>query len=53
MTREDEAKIRREGFSITQQDAEKLLKFIDLFDPHHFFIEPDIVVKLESVSGVE
>lgn len=51
MTREQEAKIRREGFPFIEQDAKHLLDFIKLFDPNHFFIEPEIVIKLERKAG--
>ena len=48
MTKEDEAKIRREGFPLTREDAQHLLYFIDLFDKEHNAIEAEIVVKLEQ-----
>lgn len=51
MTKEDEAKIRREGFEITREDAKHLLAFIDLHDPTHHSIEPEIVVRLELIAG--
>ena len=51
MTKEDEAKIRREGFPLTRDDAKHLLDFINLFDPRHEMIEPEIVVKLEQKKG--
>ena len=54
MTKGQEAKIRREGFPLTKLDAKHLLDFIELFDPNHFLIEPEIVVKLEQkASGIE
>ena len=52
MTTSDEAKIRREGFPITKQDAKALLDFIKLHDPSHRTIEPDIIVKLELLAGI-
>lgn len=42
-----EAKIRREGLPLTVQEAKALLDFIDLQNPSHDAIEPEIVVKLE------
>lgn len=48
MTKEEEAKIRREGFPLTKEDAEHLLHFIDVFDKRHDMIEPEIIVKLEQ-----
>lgn len=53
MTREGEAKIRREGFPLTEKEAKALLDFIDLFDPNHSAIEATIVVKLERMSKEE
>ena len=47
MTKNDEAKIRREGFPLTQLEAQALLDFINLKDPKHFMVEPEIIVKLE------
>lgn len=51
MTKEDESRIRRDGFPITQQDAVKLLEFIDFWDKSHNTIEPAIVVRLELLAG--
>ena len=48
----DEAKIRREGFPITRQDAKALLDFIKMHNPSHDAIEPEIVVKLELLAGI-
>lgn len=53
MTREDEAKIRREGFPVNGEDAKRLLAFIDLFDASHFYIEAETIVKLEQLSERE
>ena len=50
MTKNDEAKIRREGFPIDDRDAKHLLNFINLHDKEHFMIEPEIVVKLEKLA---
>jgi hypothetical protein len=47
----EEAKIRREGFPITPKDAKALLDLIELKDPTHDTIEPEIIVKLELLSG--
>ena len=46
----EESKIRRDGFAITSDDATHLLDFIDLHDPRHTSIEPEIVVRLELLS---
>ena len=43
--------IRREGFPITRCDAKALLDFIALLNPEFDMIEPEIVVKLELLSG--
>lgn len=51
MTKCDEAKIRREGFAITSNDAKVLLEFIDMHNKNHDAIEPEIIVKLELLSG--
>ena len=45
-----EAKIRRCGFPINKQDAQALLMFIDLLNPSHDMIEPEIIVKLELLA---
>jgi len=50
--KEDESKIRREGFPITRQDAIALLDFIDLHNPSHDMIESEIIVKLELIAGI-
>ena len=50
MTKGEEAKIRREGFPVTKEDARALLAFIDLHNPSHDTIEPDVVVKLEILA---
>lgn len=47
----EEAKIRREGFPINKYDAKALLDFINILNPKHDMIEPEIVVKLELLSG--
>jgi len=47
----EEAKIRREGFPLTKDDAARLLSFIDHTNPRHDMIEPEIIVKLELLSG--
>jgi hypothetical protein len=46
-----EAKIRREGFPLNKSDAQALLDFIDIVNDSHDMIEPEIVVKLEILSG--
>ena len=51
MTKCDEAKIRREGFSITSENARALLEFIDMHNKNHDAIEPEIIVKLELLGG--
>jgi len=48
----EEAKIRREGFPITREDAKALLNFIKTYNPSHDAIEPEIVVKLELLAGI-
>ena len=50
MTAENEAKIRREGFPITIDDANHLLHFIKVVNPSHDMIESEIVIKLELLS---
>ena len=52
MTKQDEAKIRREGFPINSKDAKRLLEFIDLYNKSHDVIEAEIVVKLEVLAGI-
>lgn len=51
MTKCDEAKIRRKGFAISSADARALLEFIDMHNKKHDAIEPEIIVKLELLSG--
>lgn len=48
----DEAKIRREGFPLTIKEAKALLNFIEMHNPSHDAIEPEIVVKLELLAGI-
>ncbi len=47
----DECKIRRCGFSLTKQDAQSLLDIIDMLNPNHDVVEPEIYVKLEILAG--
>jgi len=51
MTKCDEAKIRREGFNITSEDAKALLEFIDMHNQKHDAIEAEIIVRLELLAG--
>jgi len=50
MTKQSEAKIRREGLPINSTDATALLDFIDVHDEEHLMIEPEIVIKLELLA---
>ena len=47
----DECKIRRCGFPLTKQDAQALLDIIDMLNPNHGVVEPEIYVKLEILAG--
>jgi hypothetical protein len=51
MTHSDESRIRRDGFPIDKYDADSLLQFIELWNPSHDTIEPEIYVKLEIIAG--
>lgn len=50
MCKDRESFIRRNGFPITQQDAQALLDFINMHNPSHDCIEAEIYVKLELLA---
>jgi|GEM_PF-6510415 len=51
-SKDEESKIRREGFHLCKQEAKALLDLIELVNPSHDAIEPEIIIKLELIAGI-